>query len=131
MFKQNVTNIAKTAHPLAASVLTKFYKDWTVNRTSKMLTRKNARRKKNFIGKIVLTKCDRYWTINVSFRVLTRFYYSHLKKNYRDPGCHVFFHEYWTKNVTFRVLTKFYTQFAHLRGTNILVKFHHYFICES
>ncbi|KAH3815864.1 hypothetical protein DPMN_144398 [Dreissena polymorpha] len=66
-----------------------------------MFTRKNAPPKKKF---------DRYWTIHVSFRVLTRFYYSHLKKNCPDPGCHVFFHEYWTKNVTFRVLTKFYTK---------------------
>ncbi|KAH3747498.1 hypothetical protein DPMN_181925 [Dreissena polymorpha] len=88
---------------IKTNVLTKFHKDWTINVTSRELTRAYLED----------------WTKHVTFRVLTR-------KMPPLPGGHIFrrtitifqlsqtnirtnvltkFHRDWTINVTFRVLT--------------------------
>ncbi|KAH3879302.1 hypothetical protein DPMN_003204 [Dreissena polymorpha] len=112
-------------------VLIKFHKDWIINVTSRVLTRKNA-----------TPPCSHFhehWTKNVTSRVLTR-------KTALPPGSHVFqqtrtifkliqdivrkkvltkFHEDWTINVTSRP----YNVNCHapwrpyIFGTHVLTKF--------
>ena len=135
---------------IGTHVLTKFHEDWTINVTSRVLTRfyySHIRKtatppgshvfqptgtifelSPDIIRTNVLTKFHEDWTINVTSRVLTRFYYSHIRKTAPPLGSHDFhatetifelvqdfigthvptkFHEDWTKNVTSRVLTRF------------------------
>ncbi|KAH3797549.1 hypothetical protein DPMN_151132 [Dreissena polymorpha] len=130
-----------------------FHEDWTINVTSRVLTRFYYTLKphketatppgshvcqptrtifelvQDIIITNVLTKLHEDWTINVTSRVLTRFYYSHndIRKTTPPPDGNVFhptrtifelvqdiiwthvptkFHADWTKNVTSRVLTR-------------------------
>ncbi|KAH3843342.1 hypothetical protein DPMN_116857, partial [Dreissena polymorpha] len=123
-----------------------FHKDWIINVTSRVLTRKNT-----------TPPCGHFhehWTTNVTSRVLTR-------KTAPPHGGHVFhstgtifelvqdiigthvltkFHEDWTRNVTSRVLTKktatppgghvfqptrtIFQLVQDIIGTHVLTKFH-------
>jgi len=97
---------------IRTNVLTKFHEDWTINVTSRVLTRfyySHIRKTapplgghvfhptetifelvQDFIGTHVPTKFHEDWTKNVTSRVLTRFYYSHIRKTATPPGSHVF-----------------------------------------
>ncbi|KAH3689794.1 hypothetical protein DPMN_194689 [Dreissena polymorpha] len=100
------------------NVLKKFHEYWTLNLTSRVLTRyfyshiklpnpwRPSIRRTN-----VLTKFHVDWNINVTSGVLTIFHY---KKNCHAPWCPYVivkntlttFHDDWTINVTPRVLTR-------------------------
>ncbi|KAH3690227.1 hypothetical protein DPMN_194989 [Dreissena polymorpha] len=66
---------------IRANILTKFHKDWTINVTSREITRKNARPPDDIIRTNLLTKFHEDWTMNVTSRELTRCFYSHIMKN--------------------------------------------------
>ncbi|KAH3825304.1 hypothetical protein DPMN_127178 [Dreissena polymorpha] len=120
---------------IGTNILTKFHEDWTINVTSRVLTRKTATPPSSF--------CHEDWTINVASRVLTRFYYSHIRKNAPLLESHGFqandiietnlltkFHEDLTINVASMVLTRPYNENApplvvmYIIGTNYMTKFH-------
>ncbi|KAH3779420.1 hypothetical protein DPMN_157223 [Dreissena polymorpha] len=94
----------KTAVPMEAitNLRTKFNKDWTINVTSRVLTRKTAPPLLAVTN--VLTKFHKDWNKNVTSRMLTR-------KTAPPPAIirtNVLtkFHEDWTVHVTPRVLTR-------------------------
>ncbi|KAH3876036.1 hypothetical protein DPMN_039316 [Dreissena polymorpha] len=77
---------------IRTNLLNKFHEDRKINVASRMLTRTNAPPplRPSIIGMNLLTKFHEDRTINVASRVLTRFYYSHIRKNARPLGNHVF-----------------------------------------
>ncbi|KAH3861551.1 hypothetical protein DPMN_024483 [Dreissena polymorpha] len=110
-------------------VLIKFHKDWIIDVTSRVFTRKNATPPCSHFHK--------HWTKNVTSRVLTR-------KTAPPPGSHVFqqtrtifkviqdivrknvltkFHEDWTINATSRVNCHAPWR-PYIIGTHVLTKFH-------
>ncbi len=120
---------------IRTNVLTKFHEDWTINVTSRVLTRfyySHIRKTAPPLGGHVFHPTETIFELVQDFigthsRVLTRFYYSHIRKTATPPGSHVFqptgtifelvqdiiethvltkFHEDWTINVTSRVLTR-------------------------
>ncbi|KAH3778426.1 hypothetical protein DPMN_179884 [Dreissena polymorpha] len=118
---------------IGTNLLTKFHDDRTINRASRVFTRKNATSpwRPYIIGTNHLTKFHDDRIINFASRVLTRLYksmiYSHIRKNAPPPGGHVFqateaifeliqdiirknlltkFHEDRKINVVSRVLTR-------------------------
>ncbi|KAH3853922.1 hypothetical protein DPMN_096460 [Dreissena polymorpha] len=87
----NVTSRVKTAPPpgghlkyyweklsdqVSINVLTNLHKGWTINVTSKVLTRKTAPPLAAIIKKNVMTKFHEDWTINVASRVLTSVFFN-------------------------------------------------------
>ncbi|KAH3747794.1 hypothetical protein DPMN_182226 [Dreissena polymorpha] len=120
-FQANVTIFELIQDIIKTHLLTIFHQDWTINVTSRVLTRKNAPPLAAIYYDIIrmnlLTKFHEDWKINVASRV----------KNAPPLGSHVFqakvtifeliqdisgtnllskFHQDWTINVTSRVLTR-------------------------
>ncbi|KAH3888338.1 hypothetical protein DPMN_012371 [Dreissena polymorpha] len=82
------------------NVMTKFHEHWTLNVTSRVLTRATMLERTETIFELtwtknVTSKFHEDWQIIVTFRKTTP-----------PPGGH--FHKYWAKYVTSRVLTRFY-----------------------
>jgi len=137
VFQQTRTIFKLIRDIVRTNVLTKFHEDWTINVTSRVLTRfyySHIRKTapplgghvfhptetifelvQDFIGTHVPTKFHEDWTKNVTSRVLTRFYLSHIRKTAPPPGSHVF---QQTRTI-FKLIRD-------IIRTNILTKFHDY-----